>query len=99
MKHIEFCLMKTKDSNMMLFVSDDLHDDSDDELDDLISEIFDDLADFEIEKVWIFIFEIYLDEFSEDDLGDDEVKSVNEKISKRLLKLALKMHIYDVKKR
>ena len=64
----------------MLFVSDDLHDDSDDELDDLSSEIFDDFADFEIEKVWILILEIYFDEYLVDDLDEDELRYVNEKI-------------------
>jgi len=71
--------MKKRDNNMMLFVSDDLHDDFD-EIDDLIFEIsviFDDLV---IEQVLILIFEIYYDEYFEVDLVDDEVRLKSEMI-------------------
>ena len=64
---------------MMLFVNDDLHDDSDEELDDLILEISDDLVDSEIEKALISISEICSVEYSEEDF-DDERECVNERI-------------------
>jgi hypothetical protein len=89
--------MRKKDDNMMHSVNDDLLDDlADDDNEDLILE---DSHDLEIEHEWISIYEICLDEFSEDDLGDDEAKSVNERTSKRLLKLVLKIHICDVKRK
>ena len=57
---------------------------SDDSLDDLVDDdnddsILVDFHDFEIEHEWISIYEIYLDEFFDDDSDEDEVKSVNEK--------------------
>ena len=64
---------------MMLFVNDDLREDLV-EIDDLILEtlvIFDDSV---IEQVLISIFEIYYDEFFEDDLVDDEVRLKSERI-------------------
>ena len=97
MKLIKFFQMRKKDDNMMPFVNDDLHEDSED--DDNEGLILEDSHDFEIEREWISIYEIYCDEFFEDDSGDDEVKSVNEKISKRLSKLVLKIHICDVKRK
>ena len=96
MKLTRFSQMRKKDDNMMLSVNDDLLDDFHDDSDDLI---LDDFHDLETEQVWILILEICLDEFFEDDLDDDEVKSVNEKILKRLLKLVLKILIYDVKRK
>ena len=53
-------------------------------IDDLIFEtlvIFDDLV---IEQVLISIFEIYYDEFFEDDLVDDEVRLKSERIWRKL---------------
>ena len=89
--------MRKKDDNTMLSVNEDLRDDLvEDDNEDLILV---DFRDLEIEHEWISICEICCDEFSEDDLGDDEVKSVNEKISKRLSRLALKIHICDVKRK
>jgi hypothetical protein len=40
-----------------------------------------------------------LEGYSEVDLDDEEVKCVNEKILKKLLKLALRIHIFDVKRK
>jgi uncharacterized protein YqeY len=77
--------MRKKDDSMMLFVNDDSQDDLADD-DDNEGLILEDFHDLEIEHEWISIYEIYLDEFSEEDLGEDEVKSVNEKILKRLSK-------------
>jgi hypothetical protein len=89
--------MRKKDDNTMHFVNDDLQDDLvDDDSEDLISGVFHDL---EMGQEWILICEICLDEFFEDDLDDDEVKFVNEKISKRLSRSVLKIHIYDVKRK
>jgi hypothetical protein len=90
--------MKRKDDNTMHSVNDDSLDDLvEGDSEDLILE---DFRDLEIEREWISIYEIYLDEFFEDDSDeDDEVKSVNEKISKRLSRLALKIHICDVKRK
>ena len=68
----------------MLSASDDLRDDLEADNDDLILEISDDLVDSDDENEWILIFEICFDEFSDDDLDDEEQKSANEKISKRL---------------
>ena len=77
---------------------------SDDSLDDLVDDdnddsILVDFHDFEIEREWISICEIYFDEFFDEDLGDDEVKFVNEKISRKLSKSALKIRICDVKRK
>jgi hypothetical protein len=72
--------MKRKEDNMMLSVNDDSHDDLADEIEGLISEIFDDLVD----DLLTLIFETCLVEYFEVDLVDDEVKYVNEKISKKL---------------
>jgi hypothetical protein len=72
--------MKRKEDNMMLSVNDDSHDDLVDEMEGLISEIFDDLVDDQL----TLIFETCLVEYFEVDLVDDEVKYVNEKISKKL---------------
>jgi hypothetical protein len=83
---------------MMHFANEDLLDDLDDETEDLILEISEDLVDLDDENEWILILEICLDEYSGDDL-DDEVKFVNEKISKRLLKSVLRIRIYDVKRK
>ena len=78
-------------------VNDDLLDDLvDDDNEDLILE---DSHDLEIEREWISICEIYSEDFLDDDLDEDEVKYVNEKISKRLSKSALRIHIYDVKRK
>jgi hypothetical protein len=89
--------MKRKDDNMMLFVNEDLLDDLDeDDNDDLILVDFHDL---EIEREWISICEIYSEDFLDEDSDEDEVKFVNEKISKRLLKSVLKIHICDVKRK
>jgi hypothetical protein len=49
----------------------------DDDSEALISEVFHDL---EMGQGWILICEIYLDEFSDDDLDDEKQKFVNEKI-------------------
>jgi len=87
--------MKRKDDSMMLFVSDDSLDDSDDDNEDLILVILDDSEP----EVWILIWEICLDDSSGEDSGDDELRCVNERISKKLLKSALKIHIYDVKRK
>jgi hypothetical protein len=72
--------MKRKEDNMMLSVNDDSHDDLVDEIEGLISEIFDDLVDDQL----TLIFETCLVESFEVDLVDDEVKYVNERISKKL---------------
>jgi hypothetical protein len=89
--------MRKKGDNMMLSVNDDLLDDSDEEdNEDLILVDFHDLG---IEREWISICEIYSEDFLDDDLDEDEVKYVNEKISKRLSKLVLKIHICDVKRK
>ena len=80
MKLIKFYQTKRKGDNMMHSVNDDLLDDWGDDNEVLISEIFEDLEDLVIEKVWILIFEICLDESFEVDLDDDEAKFVNEKI-------------------
>jgi hypothetical protein len=72
--------MKRKEDNMMLSVNDDSHDDLVDEIEGLISEIFDDLVDDQL----TLIFETCLVEYFEVDLVDDEVRYVNEKISKKL---------------
>ena len=69
--------MKRKDLNMMLFVNDDLLDDLVEVDEALISVDFD---DFEIEQVWILIFEIYFDEYFDDDLADEELRLESEKI-------------------
>jgi hypothetical protein len=83
--------MRKKDDNMMLSVNDDLQDDLVvDDSEDSILVVFHDL---EIEREWISICEIYCDEFSDDDLDEDEVRFVNEKISKKLLRLVLKIRI------
>jgi hypothetical protein len=84
MKLIKFSPMRKKDDSMMLSVNDDSHDDLVDDNEVSISEISEDLVDSEVEKAWILILEIYLDEYLVDDLVDDEVECVNEKISKRL---------------
>jgi hypothetical protein len=72
--------MRKKGDNMMLSVNDDLLDDFDDDNEVLILEIFEDLADLVIEKVWILILEICYEGY----LGDDSVvegrKYVNEMI-------------------
>jgi hypothetical protein len=91
--------MKRKDDNMTHSVNDDLLDDLDDDNEDSILVIFDDLVDLEIEKGWILIWEICSDDFLDEDSDDDERKCVNEKISKRLSKLVLKIHICDVKRK
>ena len=96
MKLTRFSQMRKKDDNMIISVNDDSLDDLDDDNDDLI---LDDFHDLETEQVWILILEICLDEFFEDDLDDDEVKSVNEKISKRLSKSVLKIRICDVRRK
>ena len=84
----------------MLFVSDDLLDDSDDEMEALIFEISEDSDDFEVEKEWISIWEICFDDSLDEGLDDEEkIKFVNEKTSKRLLKSVLKIHIFDAKRR
>jgi hypothetical protein len=89
--------MRKKDDNMMLSVNDDLLDDLvEDDSEDLILV---DFRDLEIEREWILICEICSEDFSDEDSDDDEVKFANEKISKRLLKLVLKIHIYDVKRK
>jgi hypothetical protein len=90
--------MKRKDDNTMHSVNDDSLDDLvEGDSEDLILE---DFRDLEIEREWISIYEIYLDEFFEDDSDeDDEVKSVNEKISKKLSKLVLRIHFFDVKRK
>jgi hypothetical protein len=90
--------MKRKDDNTMHSVNDDSLDDLvEGDSEDLILE---DFRDLEIEREWISIYEIYLDEFFEDDSDeDDEVKSVNEKISKKLSKLVLRIHFSDVKRK
>jgi hypothetical protein len=77
MKLIKFFQMRKKDDNMMHSVNDDLQDDLDDDNEDLIFEVFHDL---EMGQGWILICEIYLDEFSDDDLDDEKQKFVNEKI-------------------
>jgi hypothetical protein len=84
MKLTKFSQMKKRDDSMMLFVSDDLLDDSDEDSEVLILEILEDLADFEIEGVWISIWEICLDDSSDEDSEEVELKYVNEKISKKL---------------
>ena len=76
MKLIEFCQMKKRDSNMMLFVNDDLVDDLVERDEVLILVDFDDLV---IEQVLILIFEIYFDEFF-DDLVVEDLELKNEKI-------------------
>ena len=97
MKLIKFCLMRKKDDNTMPSVNEDLLDDSVE--DDSEDSILDDFHDFEIEHEWISIWGICYEDFSDDDLDEDEVKSVNEKTSKRLLKLALKIRICDVRRK
>ena len=78
-------------------VNEDLLDDSDDDSEDSILE---DSHDLEVgSDDLILIFEICLDECSEDDLDDEGQEFVNEKISKRLLKLLLRIHICDVKRK
>ena len=74
-----------------------MHSVNDDVLDDLVEDdnddlILDDSHDLETEREWISIYEICCDEFLDEDF-DDEAKFVNEKISKRLSKLVLKIHI------
>ena len=77
MRLIRFCLMRKKDDNMMHSVNDDLLDDLvEDDNDDLI---LDDSHDLEIEREWISICEICLEDFLDEDSDEDEVKSVNEK--------------------
>jgi hypothetical protein len=89
--------MRKKDDNMMHSVNDDLLDDLDDDNEDSILE---DSHDLEVvNEDLILIFEICLDECSEDDLDDEDQEFVNEKISKKLLKLALRIHICDVKRK
>ena len=66
---------------MMHFVNDGLLDDLvevDSEV--LILEISDDSVDLDDENELISIFEIYYDEFFDDDLDDEEVKYVNDEI-------------------
>ena len=89
--------MRKKDDNMMHSVNEDLLDDLDDDSEDSILEDFHDLE--VVSDDLILIFEICLDECSEDDLDDEDQESVNEKISKRLSKSALKTHIFDVKRK
>jgi phosphate uptake regulator len=74
--------MKKRGDSMMLSVKDDLLEGFD-ELDDEDS-ISVDFRDSEIEREWILIWEICLEEYFEDDLEVDEQKFVNEKISKKL---------------
>ena len=66
---------------MMLSVNDDLREDLEDDNDDLIFEVS---RDLEIEREWILIYEIWLDEYSGDDFDDEGQRFVNERISKRL---------------
>ena len=70
MKLIRFCLMKRKGDNTMHSVNDDSLDDLvEGDSEDLILE---DFRDLEIEREWISIYEIYLDEFFEDDSDEDD---------------------------
>jgi hypothetical protein len=92
--------MKRKEGSMMHSVNEDLLDDSVDDNDDLIFEIFEDSVDSEIESEWILIWETYYDDFLDEVLEDEEgVKFVNEKTSRRLLKLVLKIHIWVAKRK
>ena len=91
MKLTKFCPMKRKDDNMMLFVSDDLREDLEVEREGLIFEVF---RDLEIEVgEWILIWEIYLEDSLGEDSDDEVLRCVSEKISKRLSKSVLKIHI------
>jgi hypothetical protein len=76
MKLTKYFQMKRKEGSMMLFVSDDLHDDLVDEREVLILVILDDLVDEQL----ILILEICLDEYLDEDFEVDEVKCVNERI-------------------
>ena len=71
--------MKRRDSNMMLFANDDLHDDLA-EIDDSIFEISVVSDDLVMEQALILIFEICFDEFLGVDLVDDEVGLKSEMI-------------------
>jgi hypothetical protein len=83
--------MRKKDDNMMHSVNEDLLDDSDDDSEDSILEDFHDLEVGSDDL--ILIFEICLDECSEDDLDDEDREFVNEKISKKLSKSRLRIRI------
>jgi hypothetical protein len=76
--------MKKRDDNMTLSVNDDSHEDLVDEMEVLILEISEDLVDLEMEKESILIWEICLEDSLDEDLDDDELKYVSEKISKKL---------------
>jgi hypothetical protein len=80
MKLIKFSQMKRKDDNMTHSANDDSHDDFDDDHEVLILEISEDLVDLVTEKVWILISEIYLEEFFDEDLVEENQKFVNERI-------------------
>jgi hypothetical protein len=88
--------MRKRDDNTMPSVNDDLLDDLVDDDNEVLISV--DFRDFEIEREWILIYEICSEDFSVEAL-DDEVKFVNEKISKKLSKSALKTHIFDVKRK
>jgi hypothetical protein len=78
MRLTKFFQMRKRDDNMMHSVNDDLQDDLvDDDNEDLI---LDDFHDLEMEQEWILIWEIYSDEFFDDDSDDEKQKFVNEKI-------------------
>jgi hypothetical protein len=83
MKLTKFFLTRKKDESTMHSVNDDLHDDSDEDREDLILGILVDLVDLEIDE-WILIWEICYDDFLDEDFEVDELKYVNEKISKKL---------------